>query len=117
MPGDGNDGGYNHLGQDVANDWNRLTNPTDRQNLLVNYYKTRPVLFTVIRDNGQRCIRCVNCKWLNTFVCNSCCQDGVRVYGGAIPDAPADSGWEAGVPFELQNAEPRFLGAVTQVKQ
>ena len=112
IPGDGTSGGYNHLNEDFNRDWNQFTDSNRRQNLLANLYKTRPVLFSVVRNNGMRCIRCVNCKCLDTFVCFACCQDGARVYGGAVADAPLDSGWECGVPYNLP--EERFLGEVQQ---
>lgn len=61
----------------------------------------------MLRDDGQRCCCKTPCKWLSTFVCCACCQDGMSVYAGELADDK-----EKGRPF---NPDPsKLIGTVTQ---
>ena len=60
-------------------------------------YKSYPVLMTAQRMDGQRCIA-YPCKWLSTFVCFNCCQDGMHLYAGAIEEEDRSGGNDLGRP-------------------
>ncbi len=107
-PGETGSNDFKAIHGDVSSDWSRL-NPFDRANFMKNSYKNSPVLFTIVRNDGQRC--CCKCpfKLLNSFVCCGCCQDGAKVYAGSVDDNPNG---EKGRPFNLP--EQRLMGSVTQ---
>lgn len=84
LPVDNSASDYSHLKEDVVGDFQRLTKPKDKQTFTKNLYKSQPVLFSIIRDDGMRCCA-FPCKCLSTFVCCGCCQDGVHVYAGDVP--------------------------------
>lgn len=91
------------------NDWQGF-NAQRKALYMRDFYKSYPVLFTILRDDGMRCCYKCPCKWLNTFVCFSCCQDGMRVYAGALENQP---NIEIGRPTK-QEPLNRLMGAVTQ---
>jgi len=96
IPGDGSGSDYSHLSADWQRDLNNWGNRGATASKLKDLYKTQPVMFSMVRDGGQRCCACP-CKWLSTFVCCSCCQDGVHIYAGDPPDEDAN---EPGMPYE-----------------
>lgn len=69
----------------------------------------QPVLMSMVRNDGMRCCYKCPCKWLNTFVCCECCQDGLKVYAGPLQD---EVGKEKGRPYQLNNE--MLIGTVTQ---
>jgi hypothetical protein len=87
-PGDGSSTGTDHIQNEVFRDWDRFS-ARDRQRALHDYYTKFPVLMSILRDDGQRCCR-FPCKCLQTWVCFPCCQDGVHLYAGSIPEAHDD---------------------------
>lgn len=115
VPGDGATSDYSHIREDVLSDLNR---PGDsRQAALRNFYGTQPVLFSMVRDDGQRCcFDCSECKCLRFCVCCACCADGARIYAGAVPDPPVDEKGkqtgEIGRPYMLP--ADRLIASVTQ---
>jgi hypothetical protein len=64
-------------------------------------------MFSMVRDNGQRCIG-FPCKCLATFVCCGCCQDGLHIYGGEISDVKGEEGNPNNIP------EHNFIASVIQ---
>mmetsp|Transcript_25650 Transcript_25650/g.35252 ORF Transcript_25650/g.35252 Transcript_25650/m.35252 type:complete len:224 (-) Transcript_25650:565-1236(-) len=74
------------------------------------FYQKRPVLFSILRDDGMRC--CYKCpfKWLNTFVCFNCCRDGMHVYSGSLINYPK---FELGRPTKNDPLN-KLMGSVTQ---
>lgn len=69
-------------------------------------------MFSMVRDNGQRCIG-FPCKCLATFVCCACCQDGLHIYGGAVPDNKGEEGNPNNIPvnnFIASVIQPNFGG-------
>lgn len=114
IPGDGTapEIGFNHLRSDYQQEIARWNTPADRQVGLHNMYQQQPVLFSVVRDDGQRC-GCCPMKWLNTFVCSACCMDGVHVYAGKVEDGPKKE-FDCGRPYQLP--EDRLIGSVLQPK-
>lgn len=88
IPGDGSGtSDYSHISADIAESFNTM-NSRDQANVIGEMYKNNPVLMTIQRNDGQRCCGKMPCKWLSTFVCFHCCQDGVSVYAGAVEDDP-----------------------------
>ena len=82
VPGDGSTGSYNHLSEDLQRDFAGISGDATRMQVrLRELYKNQPVLFSVVRNDGQRCCK-FPMKCLSTFVCCACCMDGVRIYGG-----------------------------------
>jgi hypothetical protein len=108
IPGDNVQSDFSHLSEDVRNSWETLSG-RDRENTMRNVYKNYPPLFTMLRDDGQRCCCNMPCKWLSTFVCCGFCQDGMSAYAGALQDEPEK---EVGRPF---NPDPSRL--IASVKQ
>ena len=96
------------LSDDFLRDFVNFTGYQKQQNVY-NLYKKAPVLFTIVRNDGQRCFA-LPCKWLSTFVCFDFCQDGVEVYAGSTPNDPDES--NLGRPYQLD--PNRKIGAVTQ---
>ena len=101
MPGDINvSSAYGHLNEDVRRDFerlninwgvtrvNRMRAMTDRYLAERQFYDSQPVLFSLVRDDGQRCCYKCPCKWLDTFVCFNCCRDGAHIYSGPVRDVP-----------------------------
>ena len=86
-----------HLSNDFMQDMQGFQLKGKRQQTLADLYKQAPVLFTIVRNDGQRCCA-LPCKWLSTFVCFSCCQDGVKIYAGPTP-VNAESTCDLGRPF------------------
>lgn len=112
MPGDNSNSDYAHLSQDVKGDWGRLSG-RDKAAKLAEVYKSAPVSFTLIRDNGQRC--CVfPCKSLGGCACAGCCQDGGHVvYGGTNENSTQDIA-KVKNGF-LENVDPSvYLGSIIQ---
>ena len=97
-----------HLSADFSRDFGNFTGHQKQQNVY-DLYKQAPVLFTIVRNDGQRCCA-LPCKCLSTFVCFNCCQDGVEVYAGATPNDPDES--NLGRPYQLD--PKRKIGAVNQ---
>lgn len=99
---------YGYLKEDFARELSTLTG-YNRQVAIEEWYKSQPVLFSMVRDNGQRCCCKTPCKVLNTFVCCACCQDGMHAYAGEVVD-----GKEKGL---INNPDPaKFIGTVKQVE-
>jgi len=90
VPGDNVNSDFAHLSQELRNDWSRLTGG-QKQSALLETYKRMPVLFTIQREDGQRCIACP-CRCLSCFVCCGCCQDGVTVHAGTTVDMEGEKG-------------------------
>jgi hypothetical protein len=101
LPGDINvSSAYGHLNEDVRRDFerlninwgatrvNRMRAMTDRYLAERQFYDSQPVLFSLVRDDGQRCCYKCPCKWLDTFVCFNCCRDGAHIYSGPVRDVP-----------------------------
>ena len=75
-------------------------------------YKQQPPMFSMVRDNGQRCIG-FPCKCLASFVCCACCQDGMRIYGGGVEDTKGEEGNPNHLPvnnFIASVIQPNFGG-------
>lgn len=112
IPGEGVQSDWSHLSQDVRNDWGSWT-AGRRQEELRNLYKSQPALVSIVRNNGQRCCCKFPCKWLSTFVCLECCQDGVQVVAGPVSDEIVDGKpKEVGRPLFID--PNRVIGKVTQ---
>ena len=79
----------------------------DRAVALRELYKQQPPMFSMVRDNGQRCIG-FPCKCLATFVCCECCQDGLHIYGGGVQDTKGEEGNPNNLP------EENFIASVIQ---
>ena len=107
VPGDGSSD-FSHLTQDFQTDFSRL-GAADKQRKLRDMYMANPVLFSMVRDDGQRCCLKCPCKWYSTFVCFDCCRDGMHIYAGSVQD---EEGKEAGRPFNLDDS--KLLGSVMQ---
>lgn len=108
IPGDGTKSDYQHLANDFKNSFTSLAKG-GKSEALKNLYKNQPVLFSMLRNDGQRCCAKMPCKWLSTFVCFECCQDGMSVYAGPVSD---EQGKEKGRPY---NPDPNHLiGKVDQ---
>jgi len=107
VPGDPNATDLAHFSADVQRDWSSF-NAGRQAEAMRQAYMTQPPLFTIQRDDGQRCCRCP-CKLLNTFVCCGCCQDGVHIYAGPVADPPDG---ELGRPYHPPM--DRLLGSVKQ---
>jgi hypothetical protein len=100
MPDSGR-GDYAHLSSDIIADFRRFQDDHDgRRQFVRNMYRQRPVLFSIVRDDGQRCCCKVPCKVLNTFVFCGCCQDGAAVYAGEIQDGPEIGRYVAATLFK-----------------
>lgn len=83
------------VGADLARDWGGFSRE-EQVMTLRRMYEQEPVLFSFVRDGGQRCrVPPCPCKCLNTCVCFSFCQDGMKVYAGAVPDGArvGEKGW------------------------
>jgi hypothetical protein len=107
LPGDVGFSDFDHLNADIQRDFASF-GARDRAAAARNFYQQNPVLFTVVRDDGQRCCCKMPCKWLSTFVCFNCCRDGAHLYSGELPNDPK----EAGRPLE-QTSNP-LIGSATQ---
>jgi hypothetical protein len=106
-PGDGSSD-FRHLTQDFQADWGRLS-ARERQAKLRNMYMSNPPVFSMVRDDGQRCCLKMPCKWLSTFVCFDCCRDGAHIYAGSVMDEPEK---EKGRPYNLDAS--KLIGSVNQ---
>ena len=95
VPGDGATSDYAHLTAEMRNDWARFTGAQQQQHMR-DMYKNSPVLFTVLRKDGERCCCKCPCKLLSCCVCCAFCQDGVSVYAGQTPEM---EGKELGRPY------------------
>jgi hypothetical protein len=110
LPGDFGFNDFNHLTADVQADFARYAgDPRGHSMAMREFYQRNPVLFSIVRNDGQRCCCKMPCKWLSTFVCFSCCQDGVHLYAGPIPNDPK----EAGRPY-TEGAAASLIGSATQ---
>ena len=109
LPAPGANSDWDNLNRDTLGSWATLTRQ-QRGLALRDVYRRYPVLFTMVRDDGMRCCCKTPCKWLNTFVCFGCCQDGMKVYAGATPE-PQDN-HERGRPVDI--GLDRLLGSVEQ---
>ncbi len=97
---------FTNLQADFVNELNHLQGQ-HRQKAIDDWYKSQPVLMTMLRDDGQRCCCKMPCKLLSSFVCCACCQDGMHVYAGGLEDEK-----EIGRP---NNPDPsRLIGSVIQ---
>jgi hypothetical protein len=108
VPGDGTSSDFGHLANDFRNDWQGLANGRAKMTALKDMYRHQPVVLSMVRNDGQRCCR-FPCKWLSTFVCFGCCQDGMEVYAGPLQD---EEGKDIGRPFNLDQS--RLIGSATQ---
>jgi hypothetical protein len=94
LPGSAAHGNFSYLQSDFATELAQLHSNKGRyQTVVDNWYKSQPVLMSILRTDGQRCCCKTPCKLLDTFVCFGCCQDGAQVYAGPLQD-----GKEAGRP-------------------
>ena len=106
---------WDHLKNDAAKDFGRFTKQR-KADYMTESYKRQPVLFTMVRDDGMRCCYKCPCKCLNTFVCFSCCQDGLHIYAGDIPNDPKELGRFEQLPTEKligSAIQPNFGGCCT----
>jgi len=108
LPGDANASDLSHFGSDVVNSWASLTASQQAKHLR-DAYMGQPPLFTIQRDDGQRCCLKQPCKVLMCCVCFGICEDGMKVYAGGVEEKP---GGELGRPFEPPM--DRLLGSVKQ---
>ena len=100
-----------YLSPDFAHGINGFQYRDERQNALVDLYHQAPVLFTIIRNDGQR-VCAFPCKWLNTCVFCSFCQDGVKIYAGPTP-TKVKGMCDLGRPNKYEDSN-RIIGSVTQ---
>jgi len=102
-------GDLNFLQANLHNDWNRLTNKNIRERAIAHkeFYSRQPTLFTVVRDDGQRCCYKCPCKCYSLCVCFECCQEGAHIYAGKTED-----GEEKGRPFKENPAS--LIGSIIQ---
>ena len=77
LPGDYNVSDFSHIREELQQDFSRLRGG-DRQARLRQLYLQQPVLFSIVRNDGQRC--CFKCPFrcLGSFVCCHCCQDQIN---------------------------------------
>eukprot|EP00349_Pseudokeronopsis_sp_Brazil_P001314 CAMPEP_0202957494 /NCGR_PEP_ID=MMETSP1396-20130829/1865_1 /ASSEMBLY_ACC=CAM_ASM_000872 /TAXON_ID= /ORGANISM="Pseudokeronopsis sp., Strain Brazil" /LENGTH=362 /DNA_ID=CAMNT_0049674987 /DNA_START=87 /DNA_END=1175 /DNA_ORIENTATION=- len=108
----GNTSDFSHIRQDLASSWGSM-DVRSRSTAIKDLYMQYPPLATMIRHDGQRCCFPVRspCRWLSTFVCFACCQDGMDVYAGSLQDDPEG---EKGRPYQLANHQDRLIGSVVQ---
>lgn len=99
---------WQNLYGDVDKDWGAFT-AGRKQQYMRDIYRNQPVLFTMVRDDGQRCCLKCPCKWLDTFVCFHFCQDGMHVYAGAVEDPP-----EGEKGRNKNNPQDRLMGSINQ---
>jgi hypothetical protein len=109
MPGDGSSSDFSHLAGDISRDFGTY-DKRRKYEFLQNLYLNQPVLFTMEREDGQRCCCKCPCKCLSDFVCCSFCQDNARIYLGSTPPPP--EGKERGRPYgaDIQ----KQIGAIIQ---
>lgn len=106
-PGERGDSDARFYGDDVSRDWSGFSR-SRKQQVMMETYRRNPVLFSMVRDDGQRCVSC-DCKCLSTVVCCGCCQDGMSVYSGKFEEEPnQDKGRHKNLPEELK------MGSVLQ---
>ena len=102
IPGDDSTSNYNHLSQDMLRDlkvWE--TDSMYMQEGLNKLYNLQPVLFTLIRDQGQTSDSLMQTKCLNFFAVKPSCMDKVTFY--------------AGNTHQIANhPEQRYIGYVSQ---
>jgi hypothetical protein len=109
-PGDGSSTGTDHIQNEVSRDWDRFS-AGDRQRALHDYYTKFPVLMSILRDDGQRCCK-YPCKCLSSWVCFSCCQDGVHLYAGSISEDADDE--KGRYNITSSTGSDRLIGRVVQ---
>lgn len=115
MPGHNMVSDYSFLSQNVRDDWNRLgNNRVSQEGYLRDFYKSQPVLFSIQRNGGQRCIACP-CKILSTFVWCSCCADGVEVFAGPLAGNPSGPDKERGMPYERVSHSHRLVSTIQRL--
>jgi hypothetical protein len=107
LPGDVGFSDFGHLNADIQRDFAQYSAP-DRSRAAKNFHQQQPVLFSVVRDDGMRCCFRFPCKWLSTYVCCGCCQDGVHLYSGDVPNNQD----ELGRPLPI--TENPLIGSVNQ---
>ena len=107
MPGEtGSSDAFNY-GADISRDFGSF-DARGKNAQMNEIYRQNPVLFSAVRDDGQRCIACP-CKILDTVVCCAMCQDGVKIYSGAVEDEdPKEAGRNTTLPVS------ETIGSVTQ---
>eukprot|EP01033_Poteriospumella_lacustris_P013348 gene13348-9557_t len=112
VPGEGGRSDWSHVSRDIGASWGSMS-VINRATAIRDMYRQFPPLITMIRHDGQRCCFPFRspCRWLDTFVCFECCQDGMDVYAGTLEDDPKG---EKGRPFELDGQRDRLIGKVTQ---
>eukprot|EP01041_Mallomonas_annulata_P005769 gene5769-11660_t len=107
-PGEGGGSDWDHIKGDVSNDFGSWA-AGRKAEFMKNAYKAQPVLFSMVRDDGQRCCYKCPCKVLSTFVCCDCCTDGMHIYAGGVEDKEKA---ERGRPYNLP--ADRLIGSVKQ---
>jgi hypothetical protein len=109
-PGDNMNSDYAHLSDDVRNQFKGFMTPLKKREALKAMYLHRPVLFSILRNDGERCCFKCPCKLLSSFVCCACCQDGAKVYMGGLEDP---EGKERGRPYSVN--PNNLIGSIIQV--
>lgn len=84
--------------------------PLNKRAAVKEIYLNRPVLFSILRNDGQRCCFKCPCKILSCCVCCACCQDGAKIYMGGLEDP---EGKERGRPYNVNSNS--LIGSVIQV--
>ena len=110
VPGDNSGSDYSHMTQDFHQSFASMS-LTAKYNALKQVYFANPPVMTMIRHDGERCCCKVPCKYLSTFVCCACCQDGMDVYAGGFAE---EEGKERGGPFMDQADPSRLIGTAIQ---
>ena len=80
LPGNWTSNDYDHLQNDLRNNYNHM-NLFQKSQTMREMYMTQDPLFTIVRHNGQRCCK-VPCKCLSCCIFFSWCQDGATLYIG-----------------------------------
>ncbi|KAJ1420981.1 hypothetical protein B484DRAFT_452932 [Ochromonadaceae sp. CCMP2298] len=109
IPGDNTNGDWSHLTQDFRTQWGGFTSNAQKSAGLREMYKQQPVLYSMVRDDGQRCCYKCPCKVLNLCVCFDCCRDGMHIYSGPVADQQDK---ERGRPYNLDPSKQ--IGSVIQ---
>jgi hypothetical protein len=115
IPGDASNSGYDHISDELKTKLKNWVHDgkTLQEGLKKFYVKNQAVIFTAVRNDGQRL--CCPCKILRLFTCFPICADGMHMYAGKLKKHFVD---EKGRPIQsasdLKDAEYRLVGSVTQ---
>lgn len=117
FPGDEtltNEQSFAWLTEDFKQNWNVATKRQDKAKIRKQFYESQLPALTMLREDGMRCCckqnTCFPCRWLTTFVCFDCCEDGMNLYAGGL-EYPAN---EKGRIPKSQHIQNELLGSVHQ---